>query len=138
MERQAMKVFAQIENGKLHWKFQAEECPEFAPGFEVIEITSLNPQPEEGWNWDGAVFTEPVKAPEALASIALQERDRLLEISARRIAPLQYAADAGMATAAEQSMLALWKQFSINVNRVPQQSGYPGSIEWPTMPPESE
>ncbi|VVE76366.1 hypothetical protein PAN31117_05380 [Pandoraea anapnoica] len=44
-----MKTFAQILFGRLHWKFEAEERPEFAPGFVVTEISGFDPMPQEGW-----------------------------------------------------------------------------------------
>lgn len=131
-----MKIFAQIEDGRLHWRFEAEELPDFAPGFQVVEITGHSPLPEEGWIWDAVSesFSAPSRSFDELVAIALQERDRLLDLSNRRITPLLYAVDAGIATAAEEASLGLWKQFVIDVNRVPQQAGYPGDVTWPNEP----
>lgn len=47
-----MKTFAQVLNGKLHWKFDAPELPEFEPGLLVIDITGAAVMPQEGWVWD--------------------------------------------------------------------------------------
>lgn len=49
-----MKTFAQILNGRLHWKFDAQAAPEFAPGVRISEITGVLPVPQEGWAWDDA------------------------------------------------------------------------------------
>jgi len=55
-----MKRFAQIEYGKAHWVFEAEEKPEFAPNIVLIDITD-RPEIQEGWSYDEATgeFTEP-------------------------------------------------------------------------------
>lgn len=47
-----MRTFAQIFNGKLHWKFKQDEAPEFAADILIVEITGVAPEPEEGWEWD--------------------------------------------------------------------------------------
>jgi hypothetical protein len=54
-----MRVFAQVLNGKLHWKFSANELPPKTQGMLIIDITDLNPQPCEGWAWDGNKFIVP-------------------------------------------------------------------------------
>jgi hypothetical protein len=55
-----MKRFAQIEYGKAHWVFEAEEKPEFAPNIVLIDITN-RPEIQEGWSYDEVTgeFTEP-------------------------------------------------------------------------------
>lgn len=57
-----MKKFAQIVNNKVHWIFESDEMPEFAPNIEIIEIIDFDIQPKEGWLYDHEknVFTEPV------------------------------------------------------------------------------
>lgn len=62
------RVYAQIRNGKAHWIFTAEDLPEWAEGtgdFEIqtADITDLNPQPKEGWDFDGETFTPPAPPP---------------------------------------------------------------------------
>lgn len=55
-----MKRFAQIEYGKAHWVFEAEEKPEFAPNIVLIDITD-RPEIQEGWAYDELTgdFTPP-------------------------------------------------------------------------------
>jgi hypothetical protein len=54
-----MKIFAQIINNKLHWKFEAEVAPQFAPDVVIMEITGMNPIPEEGWSFINGKFNPP-------------------------------------------------------------------------------
>lgn len=55
-----MKRFAQIEYGKAHWVFEAEEKPEFAPNIVLVDITN-RPEIQEGWAYDELTgnFTPP-------------------------------------------------------------------------------
>lgn len=57
-----MKTFAQIQNNKAHWVFEAEEKPEFHESIVLVDITDFDPQPQEGWDYDSETgeFTEPV------------------------------------------------------------------------------
>lgn len=50
------------------------------------------------------------------------------------IAPLQDAVDLGEATPEEEAQLLAWKRYRVALNRVPQQAGYPGTIDWPPEP----
>lgn len=54
-----MKKFGQVLNNKLHWKFEQEQRPEFAPEILIVEITGLVPEPQEGWEWNGKQFLAP-------------------------------------------------------------------------------
>ncbi|WP_337158135.1 tail fiber assembly protein [Pseudomonas putida] len=81
-----------------------------------------------------AHLAPPVLSPEQLAEIALNERDALLAQAAIRIAPLQDAVDLGEASAAEEQALIAWKRYRVAVNRIDQQAGFPGQIDWPVPP----
>lgn len=54
-----MKTFGQILNGVLHWTFEAEERPDFAPNIELVDITDHAPTPVAGDIWDGNKFVKP-------------------------------------------------------------------------------
>ncbi|WP_080981197.1 MULTISPECIES: tail fiber assembly protein [Ralstonia] len=58
-------------------------------------------------------------------------RDALLGIATARIAPLQDAADLGVATSAESSALTSWKQYRVAVNRADLTQATPA---WPSQP----
>lgn len=76
----------------------------------------------------------PVPTPEELAQLALADRDRLLTNATIRIAPLQYAVDLGDASHDDMEKLNAWKQYSVALNRIEVQAGFPQSINWPVMP----
>lgn len=50
------------------------------------------------------------------------------------IAPLQDAVDIDEATADEEGRLKLWKKYRVALNRLPDQPGYPVTIDWPAPP----
>lgn len=50
------------------------------------------------------------------------------------IAPLQDAVDIDEATADEEARLKLWKKYRVALNRLPDQPGYPATIDWPAPP----
>lgn len=79
---------------------------------------------------------EKASAPtlDELRVSAHARRDSLLATAALRIAPLQYAADLNLATDAEASSLIDWKQYSVDVNRVSDQAGFPVTLDWPAPP----
>ena len=79
----------------------------------------------------------PLPSPEELVAAVLAKRDGMLAHAAFRIAPLQYAVDLGHSTADEIAKLNLWKQYSVDLNRLEQQAGYPSNIDWPESPDES-
>lgn len=57
-----MKRFAQIEGNRVHWVFESEERPEFAPNIILVEVTGLSPTPQEGWSYNPETgkFSEPI------------------------------------------------------------------------------
>ncbi|MDF9617033.1 tail fiber assembly protein [Pseudomonas entomophila] len=71
---------------------------------------------------------------------ALQLREAMAETAHRRagadsaIAPLQDAVDLDDATDAEAALLKEWKRYRIALNRLPDQLGYPNTIDWPAPP----
>lgn len=79
---------------------------------------------------------EAAAAPtsEQILQAANAQRDSLLAVAALRIAPLQDAVDLDEATAADKANLLLWKRYRVAVNRVPDQAGYPVTIDWPPQP----
>ncbi|VCU63138.1 MULTISPECIES: tail fiber assembly protein [Pseudomonas] len=85
----------------------------------------------------GAVVTEYVEpeAPKAdpLAE-AVAEYNRLRGVTDFVIAPLQDAVDVGEATETEFAALNAWKKYRVALSRVPDQQGYPLSIDWPAAP----
>lgn len=52
----------------------------------------------------------------------------------KAIAPLQDAVDLDEATGAEVARLKAWKKYRVALNRLPDQAGYPTTIDWPVVP----
>lgn len=46
------KKFAQIYDNKVYSIFTSKKTPVFAPNIVLVEITNLDPQPEQGWIFD--------------------------------------------------------------------------------------
>ncbi|MFI8555859.1 tail fiber assembly protein [Pseudomonas putida] len=125
------------------------EVPENLRAMTAAEIQAhLNPTPVY-WT-DGVALILAVNADEGWRVATSEEVDRLLiamktkeaqdEISRLRsvadyiIAPLQDAVDIDDATDDEKALLALWKKYRVALNRLPDQDGYPTSIDWPAPP----
>lgn len=87
-------------------------------------------------DWSYLVTAE-MKKEHALAEQLAQvqaETARLRVIADNAIAPLQDAVDIDDATAQEEALLKLWKKYRVALNRLPDQPGYPITIEWPIQP----
>jgi len=98
-----------------------------------LEVTIDN-----GFKVAPPLVPEPEPEPEPtlgeLTAIANDRRDYLLTLAAFRIAPLQDAIDLDSATDVDKANLKLWKQYRVDVNRVPDQAGFPTTIDWPVQP----
>lgn len=83
---------------------------------------------DEQWVLDGESQLNGIKVG------VLVRRDALLGDAILRIAPLQYAEDMGEATDEEQLALMEWKLYSVELNRIHHQAGFPKNINWPMAP----
>jgi len=83
------------------------------------------------------VITQTMKdqaaAEQRLAQIA-EETAARRDVADDAIAPLQDAVDLEEATEAEVAKLKAWKKYRIALIRVPEQPGYPDTIDWPAPP----
>lgn len=74
--------FAQIINGRVHWIFEDEEKPEFAPNIVLVDITGKN-DIEEGWLYNANTQTfiqpKPQQAPDPITNIDQVAEETLLE-----------------------------------------------------------
>ena len=76
-----MHKYAQILWNKAHWIFETEETLDelkkrFTSDVVFVEITPLNPQPCEGWDYDGKAFSDP-----NMISIDLCKANKLQELN---------------------------------------------------------
>ncbi len=87
-------------------------------------------------DWSYLVTAEMKKeqaSAEQLAQVQA-ETARLRLIADNAIAPLQDAVDIDDADVQEEALLKLWKKYRVALNRLPDQPGYPITIEWPIQP----
>ncbi|MFU2330338.1 tail fiber assembly protein [Pseudomonas sp. NFX98] len=76
---------------------------------------------------------EQAKAVQALAAVVAENAKRRA-IADAAITPLQDAVDIDDATVAEVALLKAWKKYRVALSRLPEQPGYPTTIEWPAVP----
>lgn len=110
----------------------------------VVEWSELGPLPEQYtpqprpgahyvWQESGWVLDDAAARADFVDAGA-RERNRLQEQATARIAPLDDAADLGIATEAEAAELLAWKRYRVELNRVDLVAAYPGPITWPASP----
>ncbi|MBK5416859.1 tail fiber assembly protein [Pseudomonas sp. TH31] len=105
---------------------------------ELPEDFTAEPWPGDYYVWrDNAWALDDVARLADIKAQALAKRDRLLSGAVLRIAPLQYAEDIGDASHDEQLALLEWKLYSVELNRLEQQTGFPNEINWPVVPGSS-
>ncbi|MNG08838.1 Caudovirales tail fiber assembly protein [compost metagenome] len=86
------------------------------------------------WN---QLITKAMKeqaAADRVLAAAVAEGAKRRAVADKAIAPLQDAVDIDDATEAEVLLLKAWKKYRVALNRVPEQAGYPATIEWPVAP----
>lgn len=88
------------------------------------------------WKDGGWVLDLEAKTASQLL-LANAERDSRLAEAAIRIAPLQYAVDLDEASEKDLADLNSWKKYSVLVNRVNAQPGFPSEISWPKRPDQA-
>lgn len=139
-----MKNFARIESGKVVELHETDQdiYAVFHRGMVWVEVGN---QPvavgfiaeEEGGVWSfREQIAEPV-SPDELRREALKQRDDLLQSASIRIAPLQYLVDLKEATDESKALLNQWKRYSVSLNSIEKQDGFPSDFSWP-QPPVTE
>lgn len=97
-------------------------------------VTSI-PYPGQFYVWRAGDWQLDTAAQTvAKAAEVLEDRDSRLRASQMRIAPLQYALEIGEATDLEIAAMDAWKRYSIKLNRLEQQAGFPHEVSWPPLP----
>lgn len=82
-------------------------------------------------NIDWSQAQSAVQRAETLALSILAQRRKDAELA---IAPLADAERLDMATEAESALLEAWQRYRVLLTRVPEQTGYPSTIDWPALP----
>ncbi|WP_407310492.1 hypothetical protein [Desulfosporosinus sp. SB140] len=80
--------YAQIFSNKAWWIFEADAMPVFAPDIVTKDITNLNPQPQEGWDYDSATdnFSAPVIPQPTLADAQQARKDQITALYNKKLA----------------------------------------------------
>ena len=87
-----------------------------------------------GDSFDGQAFGPPPEPPPMTAAQALAQRAAMRSVADAAIAPLEDAIDLDIETPEDIEALTAWKQYRVALNRIEQQPGFPGAIEWPVAP----
>lgn len=106
------------------------------PSPDPDDASKLFPDPKTE-TYTSDLPPDPVALPptaEELLSVANSKRDELLALATLRINPLQDAVDLGDASDSDTTLLKLWKQYRVAVNRTSAQPGFPEEIDWPSPP----
>lgn len=98
-----------------------------------MSATELEPPLFAAWRDNHWTVDRDVERQAKVAEVELKVSACRAEAD-REIVPLQDAVDLEMATPGELAQLKAWKTYRVMLNRVPQQTGYPTQIEWPTAP----
>ena len=118
-------VYSTLSGGAQEW---------YSLGPLPQEFTSMPcPGPFHVWRKNAWHLDEDAKS-EAKVMELLKERDSRLQDAQVRIAPLQYAHEVDQPTEQEQEFLVQWKRYSVELNRIEQQAGFPLEINWPIPP----
>lgn len=67
--------FAQIQDNKAHWVFEAETKPVFAPYIVLVDITD-KPEVQEGWRYIDGKFVDPTPTLDMLKEAKREEMHR--------------------------------------------------------------
>lgn len=101
--------------------------------FQAFGLQPPPPGKVRGAGSDGlpAWLDQPAPSAEQILQMNTGIRDSLLGTAATRIAPLQDAADLGIATAEEAASLTAWKQYRVALSRLDMTAS---ATDWPTVP----
>ncbi|MDZ3990388.1 tail fiber assembly protein [Pseudomonas sp. Teo4] len=87
-------------------------------------------------DWSQVITAEAkaLAAAEQLLATVAAEIAQHRAVADAAIAPLQDAVELEEATEAEAALLKEWKRYRLALIRLPEQEGYPNSIDWPALP----
>lgn len=99
--------YAQIQDDRVHWIFESDEAPDFAPYIVIVSLEGHD-EVHEGWSYKDGVFSEYVTPPEVIIAQAREEADALIAAKSRAnmVQTMSF-------TAAEFSLLAKAELFPV-------------------------
>ncbi|WP_433736414.1 tail fiber assembly protein [Pseudomonas putida] len=90
---------------------------------------------QDAWEFDQATAdANAISAQMAVEKDVLSQLDQYLAEATLRMGPLQDRVDLGIATGEQSEQLNAWKRYRIELSEVPQQAGWPWTMEWPVTP----
>jgi hypothetical protein len=126
------RVYAQILNDKVHWVFDSTKLPEWnEKQCLAIDITNINPKPEEGWNYDGVNFSKPV--PDINAAW-----DRLRELRDIIISKSDWTQLVDVQNSFSEEQKNAWNSYRQALRDLPSTTEDPFNVTWPKSPLEIE
>lgn len=111
-----------------------------ADGLIALPIPAAEqPAPAQGFaaiDWGQLITAEDkaMAATEQLLASAVAEIAQRRAAADLAIAPLQDAVDLNDASPEEATALKAWKRYRVALNRLPEQTDYPNTIDWPALP----
>ncbi len=107
------------------------------PGLEVADLQAAAAGVID-WSQEITAEMKAVQAAEKHLESVQAELAGYRKIADEAIAPLQDAIDIDDATDEEKALLTLWKKYRVALNRLPDQEGYPNTVDWPALPHSSD
>ena len=74
--------YAQIQDNRVHWIFESDEPPDFAPYIIIVSLEDHD-DVQEGWAYKDGIFSEYVTPPEIIIAQAREEADAVLAAKSR-------------------------------------------------------
>ena len=122
------RIYAQILHGKVHWIFDKSKLPEWNDEHcPAIDITGLNPMPEEGWSYDGSSFAPPVPDVEYAWQILREMRDFYL-------AQCDWTQFPDVQTTMAEEKKTAWATYRQALRDLPTNTTDPFNVAWPVSP----
>ncbi|MCD0491421.1 tail fiber assembly protein [Chromobacterium violaceum] len=107
--------------------------PQIGDTPDSLGATTLEPPPYAVWKTNAwAVDQNAERSALIAAALQLQQQKLTAAYQVRR--PLEDAVELGIASQSELAKLASWKQYCVDLSRVPTRPGYPAQIDWPKAP----
>lgn len=100
---------------------------------DSLQATELAPPEFAVWADDGWLVDAAAQRAAQAVAMGNETASRRAAADAA-ITPLEDAVDLGMATTDELAALKAWKRYRVLLSRVPQQAGYPTTVDWPLTP----
>lgn len=100
----------------------------------MVDITGLDPQPLQGWTYDGATLAAPVPyaaTPEEILSQNVTLQEGFLRRASQAMTPLLLSLQLGDATAEETASAKAWQSYSRDLKVVDLTAPDPA---WPNAP----